>query len=156
MGRLISGLLVLILIPLPGFGRDNGYSWENLKQLKPGQNIQVVDMKLKSYNATFVSVTEEAISLRTNQGDLNIDRANVLRVSTRESSKRLRNALIGAAIGGGVMAIPAGLVGTICSNEGGRCAGAITGAIGLGAGVGFGAGFAVPSYPTIYRAKKRP
>ena len=50
---------------------------------------------------TFISFSEEAISLRTREGDLTVRRPDVRRVSLREHSKRLRNVLIGAAIGAG-------------------------------------------------------
>ena len=158
MQRLLWGMLILVLVPLPSSAQTARDSWDNLKQLQPGQRIEVVDMNLKSVVGALVNVSEEGISLRAQKAaDLvTVERAKVYRVTSRESSKRLRNALIGAAIGGGLMAIPAGISAVICSNEGGICAGTIAGFIAVGAGAGAGLGAAVPGYQTIYRAKKRP
>jgi len=159
MQRLLWGLLILVLVPLPSSAQTARDSWDNLKQLQPGQRIEVVDMNLKSVVGALVNVSEEGISLRAQKAaDLvTVERAKVYRVTSRESSKRLRNALIGAAIGGGLMAIPAGIGGTICSNEiAGKCAGWAAAVVAAGAGAGAGLGAVVPSYPTIYRAKKRP
>jgi hypothetical protein len=155
MHRLISSLLFLTLIPQPSFARDSGDSWESLKQLRTGQKIQVVDMKLKTLNGTFVEVTEEAILLRTKEGESSIERANVFRVSDRERTNRRRNALIGAAILGGVGITLGSIVDAVCRNEtNGGCYRAVgLGAIGAGAGAGLGAGLS--SYQTIYQARKR-
>jgi hypothetical protein len=74
---------------------------DNLKRLRPGQKIEVVDMKLKSFKANFESCSEDGVSPRMGDSSLAIERRNVLRVSLREHSKRARHALIGAAIGAG-------------------------------------------------------
>ena len=151
-------LLLLCVVPLGLMARDSGLdSWDNLKQLRVGEKIEVVDMNLKSVVGALVNVSEEGISLRAQKAaDLvTVERAKVYRVTSRESSKRLRNALIGAAIVGGLVAIPAGLKAGISSNEGNSC-GACVAVIAAGAGAGAGLGAAVPGYPTIYRAKKRP
>ena len=157
MKRLLWGMLILVLVPLPSSAQTARDSWDNLKQLQPGQRIEVVDMNLKSVVGALVNVSEEGISLRAQKAaDLvTVERAKVYRVTSRESSKRLRNALIGAAIVGGLVAIPAGLKAGISSNEGNSC-GACVAVIAAGAGAGAGLGAAVPGYPTIYRAKKRP
>ncbi len=73
--------------------------WENLKQLKVGDEIQVVQMNVKSLQGTFLGVSEEVISLRVKENEVALPRADVLRVSLREKSKRLRNTLIGLGAG---------------------------------------------------------
>ncbi len=73
-------------------------SWENLKQLKAGDEIQVVQMNIKSLQGTFLGVSEEVISLRVQENEAALPRADVLRVSLREKSKRLRNTLIGLGV----------------------------------------------------------
>ncbi len=133
-------------------GKEQG-TWESLKQLQVGQKIEVIEMNLKSLKGTLTAVSEEAISLRTKQGEVSVERANVFRVSDREHTRRGRNALIGAAIGGGVgvgLGVPAD---AICRNESSDCyLTPIWG--GIGAGIGAGLGAASPGYHTIYRAKK--
>jgi len=149
MKRLLGSVFLMLLLPLLVSAQDARESWDNLNQLRPGQNIQVVDMDLKSLKGRFVSVTEEAISLRTDNGETMVERDNVMRVSAR-GGKRGRNALIGLGIGaaGGVAA---GL--GLMERETGY-AGAVAGTIVFVAAVGAGVGAAFPGSRTIYRAER--
>jgi len=146
-------LLLLCVVPLGLMARDSRLnSWDNLKQLQPGQKIEVVDMKWKSLKGKFVSFSEESISLQVGNDQVSVERSNVLRVNSGHS-KRGRNALIGLAIGAG-----AGLaVGAVLDSQATgefKDFGVLLGPpIGAGAGVGIGAAFA--GYQTIYRASKR-
>lgn len=151
-----KGPLVLVLLLLvPAFGQSQQAmdSWDNLKQLRSGQKIEIVDMKMTSFKGEFVSFTDEAIVLRDGKTEQSVGRADVLRVTVRDTSHRTRNMMIGAAIGVG-----AGLAITIPlevqqSNEGNSLAGAmavVTAGLG-GAGLGLGA---IPGNRTIYRIKK--
>ena len=56
-------------------------------------------MKLSSREGAFAGYSEEAISLRTGQGEVAIPRADVLSVKNWKSSHRGRDALLGLAIG---------------------------------------------------------
>ena len=128
-------------------------SWENLKQLRVGQKIQVVQMNVKSLKGTFLGVSEEVISLRVKKNEVTIPRADVLRVSSRQSSRRVRNALIGTAIGLGV-GFGVGLA-ALAATRGSDFPGEVIAPfIAIGGGVGGGAGAAIASHPTVYRAKK--
>ena len=150
MKRLLWGLLILVLVPLPSSAQTARDSWDNLKQLQPGQRIEVVDMKLKSLKGTFVSFSEEAISLRVKESEVAVPRPDVLRVSLRENSKRTRNLLIGLGIGAaGGLATGLGIM----EREPGY-AGAVAGTTVLFAVVGAGLGAAFPGYQTIYRVKR--
>jgi len=129
-------------------------SWDNLKTLRPGQKIEVVDMKLKSLKGTFVSFSEEAISLCVKDGEVAVQRADVLRVRDREHSKRGRNALLGLGTG-----LATGLVvgAALDTSEimGGAQGTMKAGLTPLGGAAGAAIGAAVPSGArTIYRAKK--
>ncbi len=127
-------------------------SWDNLKQLQPGQKIEVVDMKMKTLKGEFVAFTDEAISLRQGGSDQSIGRADVVRVTVRDTSHRTRNMLLGSTIGGGI-AIAATIVPLAAnSNEGNSC-GACVAAIAAGFGGGAALG-AIPGNRTIYRTKK--
>ena len=128
-------------------------SWEDLKQLGVGERIQVIDQKLKSLTGTLLNVSDEAISLRVDQNWVSIQRADVFRVSSLQSSKRGRNAIIGALIGA-TTGLVAGAA--YCHGDCDLARGIAWGApimLGLGAGAGIGAAF--PSHPTIYRSAKR-
>jgi hypothetical protein len=178
MRKLLLGLVILFLAPALASGQTvnapnrlwaaqpqsppSGESdWSSLQQLRVGQKIEVVDTNLKKLKGTFLSFSEEAISLRVGKDEVGVQRPNVLRVSLRGKSKRLRNALIGMAIGAGagVAAIE------ICAQASSRfsfspCLGqdfravayAILVPVGGAAGAGIGAAFP-PGYQTIYRAE---
>ena len=152
MERVKPVLLFLVLVPVLGMAQSAKDSWDNLKQLRPGQKIEVVDTSMKSLRGPFVSVSEEAITLQVGKNPQSIERAKVVRVSVRDNSHRTRNMLLGAgSLGGialGAAAIPLGA----SSNEGNSCpvcAAAIAAGFGGGAALG-----AIPGSRTVYRAKK--
>jgi len=146
---LMSFLAVAPPLALPQGTQD---SWRNLSQLRVGQKIQVVDMNLRSLKGVFVSYSEEAISLRTDKGEVGVRRDDVFRVALREGSKRTRNTLIGMGIGAaGGLAAGFGLM----ERETGY-AGAVAGTVALFAGIGAGIGAAFPAgTQAIYRAPQR-
>ena len=127
-------------------------NWDNLKELRAGQKIEVVDSSLKTLKGTFISVSDADISLRAGKSEESVSRANVVRVSVRDTSHRTRNMLLGAAIGGGI-AIAATIVPLAAnSNEGNGCGVCIAGiAAGFGAGTALGA---IPGNRTVYRVKR--
>lgn len=129
-------------------------SWDNLKELRKGQKIQVVQMDWKSVQGTFLEYSDTGISLAAKTGVATLAREDVLRVTLQEHSKRLRNALIGAAIGAGAgVAIGAATVDSGPQESGeGNLGKTLFGLIGAGAGGGVGA--AIASRPTVYRAPK--
>jgi hypothetical protein len=136
--------------------REGTVSWENLNVVRPGQKIEVVDMKLKSYKGGLAAVTDEGITLRVGKDEVTVARGEVVRVSLRENSKRGRNELIGVATGAGAGAVPAGIAAKACANEGGSCPGPVFGMLGVGASLGAGIGAAFPGYQTVYRAPHAP
>ncbi len=151
MRRALSAILPLLLFPVVTTAQTAEGSWQNLNQLRAGQKIEVVDTNLKKLKGTFLSFSEEAISLRVGKDEVGVQRPNVFRVSSREHSKRLRNTLIGLAVGGAAGLAIGAAVDSSFSEEDENIAKAIFTPIGLGAGAGLGAAF--PGYQTIYRAK---
>ena len=141
--------LFLMLIPVLATAQSAPDSWDNLKQLRPGQKVEVVDAKMKTYNGKFVSFTDEAITIHEAKTDVSVPRAEVVRVTVGDNSHRTRNMLLGAAIGGGI-AIAATIVPLVASsNEGNGC-----GLCAAGIAAGFGGGTAlgmIPGHRTIYR-----
>ena len=138
--------------------------WNNLQQLRVGQKIEVVDTNLKKYKGTFLSFSEEAISLRVKKQEVGVQREDVFRVSLRKKSKRLRNVLIGLAIGAGAgSALAVAENSRTCGDQPlvscfdldfGAITYAILVPVGGAVGAGIGAAFP-PGYQTIYRAKRR-
>jgi len=152
MRKAILVLVFLLLVPAFVLAQSAKDSWGNLKQLRAGQKIEVVDTSMKSLRGPFVSVSEEAITLQIGKSQECIERAKVVRVSVRDNSHRARNMLLGSGILGGIAlaatAVPLGISG----NEGtscGACAAAIAAGFGGGAALG-----AIPGSRTVYRAKK--
>ncbi|MDP2999207.1 MAG: hypothetical protein Q8N47_17095 [Bryobacterales bacterium] len=126
-------------------------SWTNLNVLRAQQKIRVVRTNLKSIEGAFSACSDEAISLRV-KGDLvSVPRAEVFRVTLQERSKRLRNTLIGMAIGGGAALAIGAAVDKSFSEDNEHIAKTIFTPIGLGAGAGIGA--AITGFPTVYRGK---
>ena len=152
MKRLIGTLLLLAMVPGFGSAQSLQTNWDNLKQLRPGQKIEVVDSNMKALKGAFVSFSDEAIALRVGKSEESVLRANVVRVSVRDTSHRTRNMLLGSGVLGGIALIP-GVIGLAArSNEGngcGYCVAAIVAGFGGGAALG-----AFPGYRTIYRVKK--
>ena len=152
MRKAILVLVFLLLVPAFVLAQSAKDSWGNLKQLRAGQKIEVVDTSMKSLRGPFVSVSEEAITLQVGKSQESMERAKVVRVSVRDNSHRARNMLLGSGILGGIAlaatAVPLGISG----NEGtscGACAAAIAAGFGGGAALG-----AIPGSRTVYRAKK--
>ena len=128
--------------------------WGNLKSLRKGQQVDVVQMDLKSFRGDFLDVSDEAIRIRVKKVKRAVARDQVFRVSVRTAAGRGRNALIGVAVGAGLGA--AAGVGVLYGTGGSDFAGAIVGATtGIGAATGVGLGAAFPGYSTVYRAPRQ-
>jgi hypothetical protein len=87
--------------PARGDDVKNQSAWDKLKKLSVGQQVQVVQNGAQSTTGSFRSVTDEAIVVSAATGEQTISRESVVRVSTKVSGHRARNALIGAGIGAG-------------------------------------------------------
>ena len=152
MKRVSATLLLLLLIPGFGLAQSSHDNWDNLKQLRPGQKIEVVDSSMKSLRGPFVSVSEEAITLQVGKSQESIERAKVVRVSVRDTSHRTRNMLLGSGILGGIALAAAAVPLGASSNEGNSC-GVCVAVIAAGFGGGAGLG-AIPGSRRVYRIKK--
>ncbi len=131
-------------------------SWENLSQLRVGQRVEVVDMKLKSLQGAFIGYSGDAVSLRLDSNEVSIPREQVLSIKNRGSSHRARNVLIGLAIGAaGGLAV--GAVRGATYHEEGETGVFVLVWTPIGAGVGAIAGAALPAggQVTVYRAKAK-
>jgi len=74
-------------------------SWDNLKTLRPGQEILVVLNDARSFQGDLQSLSDGAITLRQAAREQTLARPDILRVSSKAQKRRVRNALMGAAIG---------------------------------------------------------
>jgi hypothetical protein len=153
-------LFLICVLGISGSARaqTNPTTWENLKTLQADQKIQVVEMNSKKVTGLFSDVSDAAISLQKNAGRQAIQRQDVLSVKLMKHEHRLRNTLIGVAVGAGSGAG----IGTVGHHQGslqnpngtfikpsqGAEIGAVIGAVG-----GAVVGALVPSHKTIYLAK---
>jgi hypothetical protein len=131
-----------------------GADWSTLKQLRIGQKIQVVDMKLKSIEGEFTGLSGDTLSVRQGKKELTFARGDVLRVGLRGGG-RLRNSLIGLTIGA-LSGFAAGSAmdhfDDVDSSDPGSNNGKLSGAA-AGLLIGGGVGAAFPGYHTIYRSR---
>ena len=125
-------------------------NWDNLKSLAPGEEIRVVLKDAKSYRGRLQAVSDEAITLRLAAGEQSIARQDILRVSAKGNSHRLRNALIGAGLGAG---ITGAAVAASIRNDPEAINGVV--AIPIVALVGAGVGAVMPTggWHDVYRAR---
>ncbi len=151
-----SLLLIVCALAMPcaSSAQSKQSSWENLNTLQAGQKIEVVEKNLKKDTGTFAAVSDDGIRLNESTGEQTIPRVSVMRVTLRQNKHRLRNTLIGAAVGAGAGAVfgaawtghPGSYIRDVSRGKGAAA----------WAGIGFIAGTVVgavvPSHPTIYRA----
>jgi hypothetical protein len=152
--RKLGFLLCILGIPSIVSARGNRATWENLSTLRPGQQIQVVEMNSKSHSGSFLNVSGTAISLQEKGGEQTIQRQEVRSVKLMEHTHRLRNTLIGAAAGAGAGAG----IGAAVTGRPGNILTAVSRAKGAGVGAALGViggaiiGALWPSHKVIYRA----
>jgi len=153
--RQLAGIAVVLLsCSLVALGQAPRDSWDNLKGLRPGEKIEVVDASMKMLKGPLVSVSDEAITLQVGKSEQSVARAEVVRVSVRDTSHRTRNMLLGSGIAGGIAIAAAAVPLMINSNEGGSCCVCVA-AIAAGFGGGAALGAAIPASRTVYRVNKK-
>jgi hypothetical protein len=99
--RKIVLLICILTMPSISSAQSKQASWANLSTLHSGQKIQIVGTDSKKHSVTFLSFTDSAITYHDVTGDQTVQKLNVSSVKNLENHHRLRNALIGAAIGAG-------------------------------------------------------
>lgn len=152
--RRVLFLICLLTLPCASWAQANPASWENLNTLRAGEKIQVIETNSKKASGTLVSVSAAAIVLQEDAGPQTIQKQDVRSVKLMEHGHRLRNALIGGAVGAGAGAGIAAASWEKHGFWGGKGAGAAVGAVfGFAAGAIIGA--LLPSHQTIYRASAR-
>jgi len=153
-------LLLICVLGISGAARAQSKptSWENLNTLQADEKIQVVEMDSKKVSGTFVNVTDAALSLQVEASQETIHRQDVRSVKLMKHQHRLRNALIGAAVGfgagagiGAAAAHPCSPSRPYCFSTGRGIPAAFGGVIGLAGGAVVGA--LLPSHKTVYLAK---
>lgn len=155
-----SSCLVLVLflgLPAVLCAQKQQGSWSDLRGLRVGQGIEVIETSMKHHGGEFVSVSDEALTLQEKGSDISVKRGDVVRVSTASGAHRGEHALIGlvigAAVGAGIGAIAADRsTGSGWFSWGPQPGiGALVGIV-IGGPSGAAIGAVIPAHATIYRA----
>ncbi len=127
-------------------------SWDALRELRPGDQVKILDAAGNENKGAFAAFANDSVSVRSGRGSVvAVERARVHRVQVRSRSRRVRNALIGAAIGVAVGVAVDQTLGAYLRNETGESGRAVTYIAPIAL---FGAvAAAMPAYRTIYRAR---
>jgi hypothetical protein len=147
--RKSSFLICVLGLSCVSWAQGNRASWADLSGLRAGQKIQIVDMNSKKHSGTFVNVSDTAISYQEAAGEQTIQKQDVRSVKLMQDKHRLRNALIGGAVGAGA---GAGISAASWENHGylgGRGVGAEVGAV-IGFVGGAFVGVSLPSHKMNY------
>lgn len=147
-------VLVLFLgIPAALCAQQQRGQWSDLRGLRVGQGIVVIESTMKSHVGEFVSVTDEMLTLQEKGSDVSVKRENVVRVSTASGARRGEHAVIGLVVGGAIGAGIGAVAGSSHGFLGGSSRG-IAALVGIAIGATSGAivGAVIPAHTTIYRA----
>ncbi|MGA2856563.1 MAG: glycine zipper family protein [Candidatus Sulfotelmatobacter sp.] len=152
-----KGLFLICVLGLPcvSWAQSDQAAWASLSALQAGQKIQIVEMNSKKHSGTFVSVSDTAIAYRETAGEQTVQKQDVRSVKLMENKHRLRNTLIGGAVGAGA---GAGITAASWENHGflgSKGTGAAVGAV-IGFVAGAVVGALLPSHKTVYSVSSHP
>lgn len=127
--------------------------WSDLKGLRVGQGIEVIESNMKRHGGEFVNVNDEVLTLQEKGSDISIKREDVMRVSTSSGARRGEHVVIGLLVGAGAgagigAAAGSGSKSWVGLSEG---IGALVG-VAIGGLSGTIVGATIPAHTTIYRA----
>jgi hypothetical protein len=132
-------------------------SWSRIKGLSTNSAVRIRLFDGTEHKGELQSSDPDWIRLVDHGNEIKANRADVARVEVRQSSRRVRSVLIGAAIGTAVGIVAAVATCPSCVGEqsnddfNARLAG---GAF-AGAGIGAALGLAGSPYKTIYKSKRQ-
>ena len=160
MGRLMLMTVTIILLatvavePASARRQESEESWDNLKKLRVGEEIQVVYQEEQYLNGRFLGFTPNGITVQwgqLNPREETVPRKDVIRVIASRPSARVKNVLAG--LGGGAL-VGLGIVGQAAEYEEDTTVAAAAALIGgaIGAVVGGVAGALRTPDATIYEA----
>ena len=140
---------IAMLFALPAFGIPlHAQPWDALRGLKAGDRVIVKDTTGQDHKGAFRAVSADAITIETDKSEVAIERSKIRRVQVRSNKRRVRNAVIGTAIGVAVAVTVDQTLGVRLRNESNGSGRAATYAAPIGLLGGLGA--ALPAYGTVY------
>ena len=83
-------LILVLFLGLPAvlWAQKQQGSWSDLRGLKVGQGIEVLESSMNHHGGEFVSVSDEVLTLQERGSDVSIKREDVVRVSTASGARR--------------------------------------------------------------------
>ena len=110
--------------------------WKPVSAVSAGTKVRVETAAVKQ-TGTLLSVSDQSIQIATDKGELSIARADIERVYVSTKGHRVRNTIIGAAIGAAAGVTLYSTLGSWFRNEGrDDTAGMLVAPIGVGTAVG--------------------
>jgi hypothetical protein len=125
-------------------------SWDSLRDVQ-GKHVKVTETSGEDRKGICDSITADGITIQAGSSRITIERNKVRRVQARSGARRVRNLVIGAAIGLAVGVAVDQTVGAYLRNETGDSGRGITYAAPIVVFGGIGA--ALPGYRTVYRLR---
>ena len=146
-------LVFVLALPAALCAQKQQGSWSDLRGLKVGQGIEVIEASMKRHGGQFVSVSDDVLTLQEKGSDVSVKREDIVRVSTASGARRGEHAVIGLVVGGLVGAAIGAASGSSTGFLGGSSRG-LTALVGIAIGAPSGAavGATIPAHATIYRA----
>jgi hypothetical protein len=146
-------LVMFLALPAALCAQKQQGSWSDLRGLRVGQGIEVIEVSMKRHGGQFVSVTDDVLTLQEKGSDVTVKREDVVRVSTASGARRGLHTVIGVVAGGLIGAAIGAASGSDTGFLGGSSRG-ITALVGIAIGAPSGAviGAVVPAHATVYRA----
>jgi hypothetical protein len=153
--RLGFALVFVFFLGLPGAlsAQKQQGQWSDLRGLRVGQGIVVIEASMKHHDGDFISLTDEAVTFQEKGSDISLKREAVVRVSTASGARRGEHAVIGLVVGGLAGAGIGAAAGSGSKSWLGQAegVGALIGVV-IGATSGAIVGAVIPAHTTIYRA----
>jgi hypothetical protein len=145
----VCAVVVVVAAGLP----VSAQSWETLRGLKAGDPVKVKETSGQEHSGALRAVSAYSISLAVGKGEVAIEKAKIRTVKVRANGRRVRNLLIGAAIGVAVGATVDNTLGTYFRNEAGETSGARAVSYIAPIAILGGIGAALPAYRTVYKVR---
>ena len=97
----LSRVLILTAAAAPIAAGQGTQPWDQILRLAPGSEVRVVAGNSKPINGTLDGVTADALQLNSGGSQQSIQRGEILSIAVKKGGHRLRNGMIGLAVGAG-------------------------------------------------------
>ena len=106
MRRAMLALVLLVFVPGVGSAQQPEDQWGELKNLRAGQKVRVVDTTFQKTEGRLVEVSEDYLKFKANGKEVTLERDQVTMVSLRSGLSTGKKILLGI-LGGALMGLSA-------------------------------------------------